>query len=162
MNDFIQFIMENYALEVLGLLSTIIFGCIGFIVKRFADNETVIRLARVVVNCVEQVYYSFDGPAKLEKAMETLSALLKKKHINLSRDDMKVFLESAVAEMNRVIKTPLTDAATADATRRVDEAAAADDTVQEIVKSVHEILGDTNDRVISDAAYDKGVNEGTM
>ncbi|MCI7809715.1 phage holin family protein, partial [bacterium] len=72
---------------------------------------------------VEQVWYTLHGPEKLAKALETAEVLLKKKGIDFDSDEMKILIEAAVSEFNEAFKKPILEKATADAVRRVDEAA---------------------------------------
>lgn len=114
-----EFFANNYLNTIVQLVLLIVFGIVGYIFKKYMTNETVISLAKITVKFVEQVFVELHGPEKLDKAMDTLASLLKKKGIKIDKADMKVFLEAAVNEMNSVIKAPLADEGTADAVRRI-------------------------------------------
>lgn len=141
-----EFFMEQYGVEIFALLVKGLFACLGIvaylIAKKFLNDDTKRAIAKSAMLFVEQTFKTLHGREKLEKALETAAALLKKKKINFDADEMMVLIEAAVAEFNAQFKKPLTDAATADATRRIDQNTAGNE--------------------LSDTAYNNGVNCGTM
>ena len=114
-----------YGLEVLGVVLVAIFGCLGILVSRFLNTETKRKIAKVVVQFVEQAWYTLHGEKKLAKALEVAEMLLKKKGIRFDADEMIVLIEAAVAEFNEAFKKPLESEDSASATYRVSETAAA-------------------------------------
>ena len=100
-----------------------IFGTLGHVAKKIyvnhVNDDTKRSVARVVVQFVEQAWQALHGEDKLNKALETAEALLKKKGIDFDADEMKVLIEAAVSEFNDAFHRPLLDAPTADATRRI-------------------------------------------
>lgn len=99
-----------------------IFGTLGHVAKNIYANhvndDTKQSVARVVVQFVEQAWQALHGEEKLNKALETAEALLKKKGIAFDAEEMKVLIEAAVSEFNDAFHKPLVDAPTADAVRR--------------------------------------------
>lgn len=100
-------------------------ACLGYAMKQLAarslTDESKRAVACVAVQAVEQVWTTIHGTDKLNKALETAEALLKKKGIDFDADEMEVLIEAAVAELNKTFKsTPLTEESTADAVRRVE------------------------------------------
>lgn len=86
---------------------------------RSLTDESKRAVACVAVQAVEQVWTTIHGTDKLNKALETAEALLKKK--GFDSDEMEILIEAAVAEFNKTFKsTPLTEESTADAVRRVE------------------------------------------
>ena len=87
-----------------------IFGCLGYAIKRLAtryvNDDTKRTIAKVAVQCVEQVWTSLHGADKLAKALETAATLLKKKGIDYDAEEMQVLIEAAVAEFNEEFKQP--------------------------------------------------------
>ena len=69
---------------------------------------------------VEQVWKTLHGTDKLNKALETAEALLKKKGITFDAEEMRVLIEAAVVEFNNVFQKPLENGSTADAVRKID------------------------------------------
>ena len=100
-----------------------IFGTLGHVAKRIYVNhindETKRSIAAVAAQFVEQAWKTLHGADKLQKALETAAALLKKKGITFDAEEMKVLIEAAVSEFNDAFHKPLLDATTADATRRI-------------------------------------------
>ena len=100
-----------------------IFGTLGHVAKKIYVNhindDTKRSVARVVVQFVEQAWQARHGEEKLNKALETAEALLKKKGIAFDAEEMKVLIEAAVSEFNDAFHKPLLDTPTADATRRI-------------------------------------------
>ena len=101
-------------------------ACLGYAMKQLAARSLTDESKRAVAcvamqQAVEQVWTTIHGTDKLNKALETAEALLKKKGIDFDADEMEILIEAAVAEFNKTFKsTPLTEESTADAVRRVE------------------------------------------
>ena len=76
-------------------------------------------IASVAVQFVEQAWKTLHGADKMQKALETAAALLKKKGIAFDADEMMVLIEAAVSEFNDAFHKPLAGLSTAAAVRRV-------------------------------------------
>ena len=102
-----------------------IFGTLGHMAKRICVNhindDTKRSIAAVAAQFVEQAWKTLHGADKLQKALETAAALMKKKGITFDAEEMRVLIEAAVSEFNDAFRKPLAAPSTADATRRIDE-----------------------------------------
>lgn len=97
---------------ILSMVITAVVGAVGtalgLFFKRLYTNtigdkiklDTVKEIARVVVKFVEQVYKDIHGKEKLDKALEAFAEMLNNKGITISELEMRVYLESALAEFN--------------------------------------------------------------
>lgn len=116
-----EYFITTYGGKLIGLMMCIIFGMLGRAVKQIyiqhVNDDTKRTIAKVVVQFVEQAWKTLHGKDKLQKALETAEALLKKKGIDFDADEMKVLIEAAVAEFNEAFKKPLLDDGSAEAVR---------------------------------------------
>lgn len=98
-----------------GILSAIITGlasALGVLLKKLYDRTIGARfkdkikkeVAVQVVKYVEQVYKNLHGEEKLEKALEAAAEMLNEKGISISDLELRVLLESALAELNEAFK----------------------------------------------------------
>nr|DAP29338.1 MAG TPA: holin [Caudoviricetes sp.] len=119
-----EYFVSNYGSQILGAIMCAIFGCLGYAIKQIANkyliDDTKRAVARVAVQFVEQVWTTLHGADKLNKALETAAALLKKKGVDFDADEMEVLIEAAVAEFNEAFKKPLLEESTSDAVRRAE------------------------------------------
>ena len=127
--EIIKTIINTYGTEILGALLTARAGVLGMALKRLAtqyvNTETQQAIARTVVQGVEQVYKDLHGQEKLDKAMEAAAAMLKENGITVTDLELRMLLESALAEFNRVFdSTKLTQKAQQERLDALDKAAA--------------------------------------
>jgi intergrase/recombinase len=61
-------------------------------------------LAYDIVNFIEQVYKDLNGQAKFTKAVANFMAVAAAKGINITTDEMQLFIESAVKIMKDAVK----------------------------------------------------------
>lgn len=119
-----EFFVYTYGPTLVGALLCAIMGTLGFAAKRLYEKrintEEKKSIARTVASYVQQVWKDIHGPEKMAKALEAAEELLKKKNINFNASEMRIYIEAAVAEFNEAFNQPLTDEASAGATRRVD------------------------------------------
>lgn len=119
-----EFFVYTYGPTLVGALLCAIMGSLGFAAKRLYEErintEEKKSIACTVASYVQQVWKDIHGPEKMAKALEAAEELLKKKNINFNASEMRIYIEAAVAEFNEAFHQPLTDEASADATRRVD------------------------------------------
>lgn len=98
-----------------GLLSAIITGlasALGVLLKKVYDrtlgayfkDKVKREVAAQVVKFVEQVYKDLHGEEKLAKAIEAAAEMLSEKGITISELELRVLLESALAELNDAFK----------------------------------------------------------
>ena len=101
--------MTQYGLQIIGTLLLALAGAFGLIAKNLAtkylNDKTKQSIAKTVVQGVEQVYKNLHGEEKLNQAMAMFSDLLAEKGITISELEMRLLLESAVGEFNRVFET---------------------------------------------------------
>lgn len=67
-------------------------------------DETKEKVASLVVKYTEQVWKDLHGEDKLQKALEAFHDMLAEKGITISDLEMRVLLESALAEFNNAFK----------------------------------------------------------
>ena len=99
-------IIKTYGAEILGTVLVALAGIFGMVAKnlavKFLDTDAKRTLAKTVVQFTEQVYKNLHGEEKLGAALAVFSQLLEEKGIRASETEMRVLLESAVAEFNQV------------------------------------------------------------
>ena len=119
-----DFFIYTYGPTILLAILTAVFGVLGYGAKKIyighINDETKRAIAAAAVAFVEQAWKALHGADKLNKALETAEALLRKKGITFDAEEMRVLIEAAVGEFNHVFQKPLENGSTADATRRVD------------------------------------------
>lgn len=93
---------------ILSAVITALASALGVLAKKIWDrtvgnkikDETKKDLAETVVKYVEQVYSDIHGEDKLDAALEAFSKMLSQKGIEISELEMRVYLESALANFN--------------------------------------------------------------
>lgn len=102
---FAEFI-NQYGLQIMYTIITAIAGYIGIVVKnlftKYVNDKTKTAVAKTAVQFVEQVYKDLHGEEKLNAALSAASEMLAEKDIHVSDLEMRVLIESAVAEFNNV------------------------------------------------------------
>ena len=100
--------LSQYGLIIIYTLLTAVFGFIGAKLKKVFENReaetTKEKVVRTCVKAVEQLYRDLDGPEKLKKAKENITAMLNSKGIDISDIEMDMLIESCVAEFNLSFK----------------------------------------------------------
>ena len=103
-NEFIN----TYGMEILTTVITAIAGWIAVVAKKlitkYINDKTKQEIAKIVVSGIEQCYKTLDGPQKLEKALETASEMLSDKGIKVTEVELRMLLESALGEFNKVFE----------------------------------------------------------
>lgn len=103
--DFNTF-LSTYGMEILGTLLTALAGYLAVVIKnlcqKYLNNKTKQDVAKTCVKAVEQIYKDLHGEEKFNKALECISDMLAEKGIAVSDIEMKMLIESAVAEFNEV------------------------------------------------------------
>ena len=102
---FAEFINE-YGMQLLYAIITAIAGYIGIVVKnlvtKYLNDKTKQAVAKTAVQYVEQVYKDLHGDDKLNQALIAASDMLAEKGITITDLEMRVLIEAAVAEFNKV------------------------------------------------------------
>ena len=87
---------------VLGIVLTMLTARAGAMVKRVSEEakntDNVSFFAKLCVLASQQINHTLSGEEKMKFALSNFSAFLKKRGISLSEEEMRVYLESAVAE----------------------------------------------------------------
>lgn len=103
--DFNQF-LATYGMEILGAILTALAGYLGVVLKNLAtkylNDKTKRDVAKTCVQAVEQIFKDLHGEDKFNQALENASTILADKGILVSATEMRMLIESAVAEFNEV------------------------------------------------------------
>lgn len=98
----------NYGMEILSVILTTLIGYIAIALKgifnKLANDKTKKAVAKTVVRAVEQIYKDLHGEEKLNKGIEYMTELLNEKGIKTSETEMRLLIEDAVGEFNKVFK----------------------------------------------------------
>ena len=121
--DFNQF-LSTYGMKILGTILTALAGYLGVVIKnlcqKYLNDKTKQDVAKTCVKAVEHIHKDLHGEEKFNKALECISDMLAEKGIAVSDIEMKMLIESAVAEFNEVFSkgtSTTTDASEAIETR---------------------------------------------
>lgn len=102
-----QFI-DMYGMEILTTVITAIAGWLAVVIKKlvtkYLNDKTKQDIAKIVVSGIEQCYKTLDGPAKLEKAIEAATEMLNEKGIKVTEVELRMLLEGALGEFNKVFE----------------------------------------------------------
>lgn len=122
-----DFFIYTYGPTILLALLTAVFGVLGYGAKKIyighINDETKRAIAAAAVAFVEQAWKALHGADKLNKALETAEALLKKKGITFDAEEMRVLIEAAVGEFNDVFNRAQEGKGIAEVPRKIDYAA---------------------------------------
>lgn len=103
--DFNQF-LATYGMEILGAILIALAGYLGVVLKNLAtkylNDKTKRDVAKTCVQAVEQIFKDLHGEDKFNQALENASTILADKGILVSATEMRMLIESAVAEFNEV------------------------------------------------------------
>ena len=96
--------IETYGMELLMAVVTAIAGYLGIVAKniykKLADDKTKKDVVKTVVQGIEQVCKGLHGEDKLNAALENAAEMLELKGINISKFELTMLIEAAVAEFN--------------------------------------------------------------
>lgn len=106
--ELISRFIDMYGMEILTTVITAIAGWLAVVIKKlvtkYLNDKTKQEVAKIVVSGIEQCYQALDGPAKLEKAIEAASEMLTNKGIKVTEVELRMLLESALGEFNKVFE----------------------------------------------------------
>ena len=101
-----EYFVYTYGSQIILAILTTVFvtAAIVFYVlaRKHLDTDTKRKVAKIVVVAVEQIFDALHGEEKMGKALEFAATLLKKYGIKFDAAEMRVLLESALGEANRV------------------------------------------------------------
>lgn len=102
-----QFISE-YGTQIIMAVLTAIAGALGLVFKnlykRAADDKIKQAVAKTCVQAVEQLYQTLNGKQRYEKCTAAISDMLAEKGITISELEIRMLVEAAVGEFNRVFE----------------------------------------------------------
>ncbi len=102
--DIIRNFIAEYGTQILYTLLTAIAGYLGVMAKKlytqYVNDKTKEKIARTVVQAVEQIYKDLHGEEKLNKALESASEMLSEKGITVTDLELRMLIESTLAEFN--------------------------------------------------------------
>lgn len=105
--EFLNEIMPSL-LSFVGTVVAVLFGYLGVKVKqlynKYVDTQVEKDVVYSTVKYVEQIYTDIHGEDKLKEALKQASSILQEKGIQVSQDQLKTLIESAVYGMNQGIK----------------------------------------------------------
>ena len=100
--------LNVYGAAILYTVLTAIAGYLGVWVKRlytkYINDKTKQKVAQTVVKAVEQIYADLHGKEKLNMALASASEMLNDKGIKITSLELRMLIESALAEFNGVFK----------------------------------------------------------
>ncbi len=103
-----EYFMIAWGNELVTMAACAVFGMIGIMIRnllaKFLNDETKRKVAKTVVQFVEQVCKDLHGEEKLNAALERACVILTEKGIKVSVTEMKTLIEAAVAEFNEAFK----------------------------------------------------------
>lgn len=106
--DGLKVFINQYGLEIVTTIVTAIVGYIAVVAKNLAqkyiNDKTKKEVAKIVVSGIEQCYKALEGPQKLQKALEAASSMLAEKGIKVTEVELRMLLESALSEFNKVFE----------------------------------------------------------
>ena len=106
--DGLKVFINQYGLEIVTTIVTAIAGYIAVVAKslvqKYINDKTKKEVAKIVVSGIEQCYKALEGPQKLEKALEAASSMLAEKGIKVTDVELRMLLESALSEFNKVFE----------------------------------------------------------
>lgn len=93
------------------LLSTVLLGVAGWLgvkLKKQLDekekSKTTLQVVAICVQAVEQIYKELHGPDKLQKCIEMVTDMLDARGIEVSATDIRILIESVLAEFNNAFE----------------------------------------------------------
>lgn len=108
-NDFIS----TYGTTILYSILTAVAGYLGLVVKslyqKYINDKTKKDVVGTCVKAVEQIYKDLHGEEKLQKAIEAASEILNCKGLTVSELELRMMIESAIAEFNDAFKRTLSE-----------------------------------------------------
>lgn len=108
MNAFFTEFINAYGMEILYAIITAIAGYVGIVVKnlyqKYVNDSTKKAVVKTCVQAVEQIYTDLHGQDKYNKVVESASEMLCEKGITITDIELKMLIEAAVGEFNKVFE----------------------------------------------------------
>lgn len=106
--DIIKSFISEYGTTILYTVITAIAGYVCLWAKalytKYINDRTKKDVAKTVVQAVEQLYKDLHGDEKLSKAITSASEMLSEKGITITELEIRLLIESALAEFNDVFQ----------------------------------------------------------
>lgn len=106
--DFLKMFISEYGTTILYTVLTGVFAYLGMQAKALFDkyftDKTKRDVAKTVVQAVEQLFKDLHGDEKLDKALVAASEMLFEKGITVSGLELRMLIESALAEFNKAFE----------------------------------------------------------
>lgn len=106
--EILKQVLSDYGMQILSAILTALAGYIALVAKKYANkwlnDATKKSIAKTVVSGIEQCYKDLGGPEKLEKALAAASEMLEEQGIKCNELELRMLLESALAEFNKVFE----------------------------------------------------------
>lgn len=100
--------VSEYGTTIIYTIITAIAGYLGVVFKnlyqKYINDQTKKDVVRTCVKAVEQLYKDLKGPEKLDKACESASLMLAEKGVAVSDLELRMLIESALAEFNEAFR----------------------------------------------------------
>lgn len=101
--------ISAYGTEIIFTVLTAVASFIGLQIKKlyekYVNDKTKKEVVESTVKYVEQLYKSLDGAEKLEKAKESIVALLNEKGLTITELEMDVLIEATCNSFKEHFKT---------------------------------------------------------
>lgn len=108
MNTIFTDFINNYGMDILYTIVMAIAGYIGIVVKnlyqKYVNDSTKKAVVKTCVQAVEQIYTDLHGQEKYNKVVESASEMLGEKGITITDIELKMLIEAAVGEFNKVFE----------------------------------------------------------
>lgn len=108
MNTFFAEFINAYGMEILYAIITAVAGYVGIVVKnlyqKYVNDSTKKSVVKTCVQAVEQIYTDLHGQEKYNKVVEAVSEMLGEKGISITDIELKMLIEAAVGEFNKVFE----------------------------------------------------------
>ena len=108
--DFIKLFLSEYGTTILYTVLTAVASYLGLWVKslytKYINDKTKQDVVKTCVKAVEQLYKDLHGEEKYQEVVEASVAMLNEKGITITELELKMLIESAVGEFNKVFKDP--------------------------------------------------------
>ena len=108
MTNVFQDFINGYGATILYAVITAIAGYLGIVIKnlyeKWINDKTKKAVVKTCVQAVEQIYKDLHGEDKYNKVVEAASEMLAEKGITISEFEIKMLIEAAVAEFNKVFE----------------------------------------------------------
>ena len=108
MNTIFTDFINNYGMDILYTIVMAVVGYVGIVLKnlyqKYVNDATKKAVVNTCVQAVEQIYTDLHGQDKFNKVVESASEMLNEKGITITDIELKMLIEAAVGEFNKVFE----------------------------------------------------------